>query len=114
MQHREHYFLQHLVEDLVQRLGPGGVLTVGNTDAGLVYKFAGFMCLVPFNPFAPGGCPNPGIPVDVSGNKLPQSPELSYSIGLNQDFIGENGTTTARLTIDLWMKEKVQFITNHI
>ena len=48
------------------------------------------MCLVPFNPFAPGGCPNPGIPVDVSGNKLPQSPELSYSIGLNQDFIGEN------------------------
>ena len=83
---------------LVQRLGPGGVLTVGNTDAGLVYKFAGFMCLVAFNPFAPGGCPNPGIPVDVSGNKLPQSPELSYSIGLNQDFIGENGTTTARLT----------------
>ncbi len=83
---------------LVQRLGAGGVLTVGNTDAGLIYKFAGFMCLVPFNPFAPGGCPNPGIPVDVSGNKLPQSPELSYSIGLNQDFIGENGTTTARLT----------------
>ena len=76
--------------------GTGGILTVGNTDAGLVYKFAGFMCLQPFNPFA-GGCPNPGIPVDVSGNKLPQSPELSYSIGLNQDFIGENGTTTARL-----------------
>ena len=82
---------------LVQRLGPGGVLTVGNTDAGLVYKFAGFLCLVPFNPFAPGGCPNPGIPVDVSGNKLPQSPELSYSIGINQDFIGESGTTRARL-----------------
>ena len=76
--------------------GTGGILTVGNTDAGLVYKFAGFMCLEPFNPFA-GGCPNPGIPVDVSGNKLPQSPELSYSIGLNQDFIGENGITTARL-----------------
>ena len=76
--------------------GTGGILTVGNTDAGLVYKFAGFMCLQPFNPFA-GGCPNPGIPVDVSGNKLPQSPELSYSIGLNQDFIGENGITTARL-----------------
>ena len=81
--------------------GLGGILTVGNTDAGLVYKFAGFMCLDPFNPFAPvgaGGCANPGIPVDVSGNKLPQSPELSYSIGLNQDFVGENGITTARLT----------------
>ena len=85
---------------LVASLGDGGLLTVGNTDAGLVYKFAGFMCLDPFNPFAPvgaGGCANPGIPVDVSGNKLPQSPELSYSIGLNQDFTGENGTTTARL-----------------
>ena len=85
---------------LVQQLGPGGVLTVGATDAGLVYKFAGYLCLDPFNPFAPvgaGGCANPGIPVDVSGNKLPQSPELSYSIGLNKDVIGENGSTRVRL-----------------
>ena len=85
---------------LVQQLGAGGVLTVGATDAGLIYKFAGYLCLDPFNPFAPvgaGGCANPGIPVDVSGNKLPQSPELSYSLGLNQDFIGENGSMRARL-----------------
>ena len=81
---------------LVQRLGEGGVLTVGATDSGLVYKFAGYLCLEPFNPFG-AGCGNPGIPADVSGNKLPQSPELSYSIGLNQDFIGDNGTTRARL-----------------
>ena len=81
---------------LVQRLGEGGVLTVGATDAGLVYKFAGYLCLEPFNPFG-AGCGNPGIPTDVSGNKLPQSPELSYSIGLNKDFMGENGTTRARL-----------------
>jgi outer membrane receptor protein involved in Fe transport len=81
---------------LVQRLGQGGVLTVGATDAGLVYKFAGYLCLEPFNPFG-AGCGNPGIPTDVSGNKLPQSPELSYSIGLNKDFMGENGTTRARL-----------------
>ena len=81
---------------LVQRLGEGGVLTVGATDAGLVYKFAGYLCLEPFNPFG-AGCGNLGIPADVSGNKLPQSPELSYSIGLNQDFIGDNGTTRARL-----------------
>jgi outer membrane receptor protein involved in Fe transport len=33
----------------------------------------------------------------VSGNKLPQSPELSYSIGLNKDVIGENGSTRLRL-----------------
>lgn len=81
---------------LVQQLGEGGVLTVGATDAGLVYKFAGYLCLEPFNPFG-AGCGNPGIPTDVSGNKLPQSPELSYSVGLNKDFIGENGTTRARL-----------------
>ena len=81
---------------LVQQLGQGGVLTVGATDAGLVYKFAGYLCLEPFNPFG-AGCGNPGIPVDVSGNKLPQSPELSYSIGLNKDFIGENGNTRARI-----------------
>ena len=86
---------------LVASLGTGGLLTVGNTDAGLVYKFAGFMCLDPFNPFAPvgaGGCANPGIPVDVSGNKLPQSPEKSYSIAINQDFNSDSGITTARLT----------------
>ena len=81
---------------LVQRLGEGGILTVGATDAGLVYKFAGYLCLEPFNPFG-AGCGNPGIPVDVSGNKLPQSPELSYSIGLNKDFVGENGNTRARI-----------------
>ena len=81
---------------LVQRLGQGGVLTVGATDAGLVYKFAGYLCLEPFNPFG-AGCGNPGIPADVSCNKLPQSPELSYSIGLNKDFIAKNGTTRARL-----------------
>jgi outer membrane receptor protein involved in Fe transport len=81
---------------LVQRLGEGGILTVGATDAGLVYKFAGYLCLEPFNPFG-AGCGNPGIPVDVSGNKLPQSPELSYSIGLNKDFVGENGNARARI-----------------
>ena len=73
----------------------GGVLSVGATDAGLVYKFAGFMCLAPFNPFDTTGAAvckgdNLGVPVDVSGNKLPQSPELSYSIGLNKDFVGDN------------------------
>ena len=42
--------------------------------------------LEPFNPF--GGVVESGLgtPVDVSGNKLPQSPELSYSIAMNKDF----------------------------
>ena len=34
----------------------------------------------------------------MSGNKLPQSPESSYSLSLNQDFNSAQGTTTARLT----------------
>ena len=42
-----------------------------------------------------------GTPVDVSGNQLPQSPEKSYSIALNQDFNSSNGITTARLLIDI-------------
>ena len=45
-------------------------------------------------------CPEAGLgtAVDVSGNKLPQSPEKSYSIAINQDFNSDRGITTARLT----------------
>ena len=32
-----------------------------------------------------------------TGNKLPNSPETSYSIALNKDFPAENGMVTARL-----------------
>ena len=36
--------------------------------------------------------------VSLGGNSLPQSPESSYSIGFNNDFIGENGVTSVRLS----------------
>ena len=79
-------------------LDAGGTLAVGATDAGLIYKMAGFLCTVPFNAFG-AGCPTSGLgtPVDVSGNKLPQSPELSYSLGLNKDFATSNGIASARM-----------------
>ncbi len=54
-----------------------------------------------FNPLGGVLCPEAGLgtPVDVSGNQLPQSPEKSYSVSLNQDFNSSKGKTTARLDL---------------
>jgi len=78
-----------------------GLLRYIVTDKGTLFKSAGYMCTEAFNPL--GGVPcsvvgGLGTPVDVSGNQLPQSPEASYSLALNQDFNSSNGVTTARLT----------------
>ena len=80
---------------------PQGLLRYVVTDKGTLFKSAGYMCTEAFNPL--GGVPcelvgGLGTPVDVSGNQLPQSPEASYSLALNQDFNSSNGVTTARLT----------------
>jgi outer membrane receptor protein involved in Fe transport len=80
---------------------PQGLLRYVVTDKGALFKSAGYMCTKAFNPL--GGVPcslvgGLGTPVDVSGNQLPQSPEASYSLALNQDFNSSNGVTTARLT----------------
>ena len=79
---------------------PLGALALTTTDKGNVFKSAGYQCMVPFNPLGGVNCPDnmKGVPVDVSGNKLPQSPELSYSIGLNKDFATTNGMVTSRLS----------------
>ena len=79
---------------------PLGALALTTTDKGNVFKSAGYQCMVPFNPLGGVTCPDnmKGVPVDVSGNKLPQSPELSYSIGLNKDFATTNGMVTSRLS----------------
>jgi hypothetical protein len=76
-----------------------GALALTTTDKGNVFKSAGYQCTLPFNPLGGVPCPEAGLgtPVDVSGNKLPQSPELSYSIGLNKDFATTNGMVTSRL-----------------
>ena len=50
-----------------------------------------------FNPIAQRMCMNDPVLVDLTGNKLPNSPETSYSIALNKDFPAENGMVTARL-----------------
>ena len=76
-----------------------GALAITTTDLGNVFKSAGYMCSVPFNPLGGVNCPTAGLgtPVDVSGNKLPQSPDLSYSLGLNKDFTTSNGIVSSRL-----------------
>ena len=73
-----------------------GVDAAGNVVP--IFKSAGYLCAAPFNPL--GGVPCSVAPnqVDISGNSLPQSPESSYSIGFNNDFIGENGVTSVRLS----------------
>ena len=73
-----------------------GVDAAGNVVP--IFKSAGYLCAAPFNPL--GGVPCGVAPnqVDISGNSLPQSPESSYSIGFNNDFIGENGVTSVRLS----------------
>ena len=76
-----------------------GALALTTTDKGNVFKSAGYMCTLPFNPLGGVACPEAGLgtPVDVAGNQLPQSPELSYSLGLNKDFATSNGIATARM-----------------
>jgi outer membrane receptor protein involved in Fe transport len=77
---------------------PQGIVRYAVTDAGTIFKSAGSLCLAPFNPAGGVPCSNPGILTDVTGNQLPQSPELSYSLSLNQDYNTDGGVTTFRLT----------------
>jgi outer membrane receptor protein involved in Fe transport len=64
-----------------------------------VFKSAGYLCLAPFNPLDEVDCPEnaQGGTVSISGNSLPQSPESSYSIGINKDMISDNGVTKMRV-----------------
>jgi outer membrane receptor protein involved in Fe transport len=64
-----------------------------------VFKSAGYLCLAPFNPLDQVDCPEnaQGGTVSISGNSLPQSPESSYSIGINKDMISDNGVTKMRV-----------------
>ena len=79
---------------------PQGIVRFLITDKGLLFKSAGYICGAPFNPAGGVLCPEAalGIPTNVSGNELPNSPELSYSMALNKDMISDNGITSFRLT----------------
>ena len=76
----------------------------------IMMKSFGFLCAAPatptniltmltgFNPLAGASCPFAPTPVDIDGNTVPGTPELSYSLSLNRDFPMEDGVLTARLT----------------
>ena len=93
--------------------GPyGGYMAVDDNGLGLMYmatgsngvtvfKSAGFSCLTPnFNPLLGIDCPSgfEGVEQNVKGNKLPGTPELSYSLSLNKRFTSSMGTFDFRLT----------------
>ena len=82
-----------------------GILNYGygltaDGDVVTMFKSAGTLCLAPFNPLAtnpPAPCTDYGPNYSVKGNTLPNSPKLSYSIGVNKDFVMESGILTGRL-----------------
>jgi outer membrane receptor protein involved in Fe transport len=93
--------------------GPyGGYMAVDDNGLGLMYmatgsngvtvfKSAGFSCLTPnFNPLLGIDCPSgaEGVEQNVKGNKLPGTPELSYSLSFNKRFTSSMGTFDFRLT----------------
>ena len=64
--------------------GTQGLMNVGWTDAGPIFKFAGYACNSPFfNPL--GGpeaqCTN-AMPQDVGGNTLPGAPGTTYNLAV--------------------------------
>jgi len=90
----------------------GGVVYGWGLDAAgnltLIAKSAGYLCMAKgadiatvagggFNPLQGASCPVAPETVSIAGNTLPQSPELSYSIALNHDFVMEDGVVSARL-----------------
>jgi hypothetical protein len=97
-------------------LDAAGIATYGwglnaNGEQVLIAKSLGSLCMATgqaqiaqmlnpetgFNPLGGNPCPIDPVLVDLTGNKLPQSPELSYSIALNQDWETANGVVTGRV-----------------
>ena len=93
---------------LYQAIDDGGLglmyAAAGRTAAGdlvTVYKSAGFSCLTPFfNPLTGQNCPDgsEGVAQNVKGNKLPGTPELSYSLSLSKSMSVKSGTLNAKFT----------------
>jgi len=94
--------------------GTNGLMQVGFTDAGPLYKFAGYSCTTPFfNPLGGVFCPASAItPTDVSGNMMPGAMDLSYNIGLSKDFNTSGGMYTLRYQY-AWMDERYSDIFNN-
>ena len=77
---------------------PGGTV-YGMTDVGMIYRSLGSSCNQPFSRLVGPACPNTGLNMqDLSGKKLPNVPDVSYSFGMEFDLMNnENGLVQARL-----------------
>jgi len=64
-----------------------------------VFKSAGSLCATAtgFNPLASQPCPIAPQRLNIKGNSLPGMPDTSYSVGINNDFMMDNGYLSARL-----------------
>ena len=69
------------------------------TDVGMIYRSLGSICNQPFNALLGPDCPNTGFNIqDLTGRKLPNVPDMSFSIGGEVDLMNnDNGLLTARL-----------------
>tara|TARA_B100000902_G_scaffold7987_1_gene10121 strand:- start:1599 stop:4397 length:2799 start_codon:yes stop_codon:yes gene_type:complete len=77
--------------------GTNGLMNVGFTDAGPVYKFAGYSCNSPFfNPLAGVNC-STAQAQDVGGNTLPGAPGLSYNLALTKSVFASGGVYDFRV-----------------
>ena len=77
--------------------GTNGLMNVGFTDAGPVYKFAGYSCNNPFfNPLASINCTTAQAQ-DVGGNTLPGAPGLSYNLALTKSVFASGGVYDFRI-----------------
>ena len=75
-----------------------GLLTAALTDAGVVYKSAGFLCTGVALPLGGVPCTSPTVPISIDGNRLPAAPEQSYSIAINKVFPMSSGAISTRLS----------------
>ena len=77
--------------------GTQGLMNVGWTDAGPIFKFAGYSCNSPFfNPLASVMCTN-AMPQDVGGNTLPGAPGTSYNLAVTKTFFASSGVYDFRI-----------------
>ena len=77
--------------------GTNGLMNVGFTDAGPVFKFAGYSCNSPFfNPLGGIMC-STALEQDVGGNTLPGAPGFSYNLALTKSVYTSGGVYDFRV-----------------
>ena len=79
--------------------GAAGLTTmaIDPSTGAMFFKSAGYNCSVGF--IYVNGCPgDEGVAQSVKGNNLPGSADKSYGMSITQDFNGDNGITSARLS----------------